>query len=156
MNLRIFPLALLLVVILQPATEAQKSENFVLDGVSVGAGSTKSTSANFENTVVAGEVSPGGAASFCNSGFVMSLGFWSALGDIPVSIQLMARQNEMDPGSVDLSWTGAADNFQVYRAFTPEDIFDPANLYAESATCDSVDGSASQSDIIFYKVVPTP
>ena len=55
-----------------------------------------------------------------------------------------------------LLWTGAADTFQVYRAFTPEDILDPANLYTESASCDSMDGNASQSNIIFYKVVPKP
>ena len=66
----------------------------------------------------------------------------------------MVHQNELDPDLLDLSWTGAEDTFQVYRAFTPEDVLNPANLFLETVTCSEMDTTANQSDIFFYKVVP--
>ena len=146
----------LLVVILQSPAVAQESSTFVMERISVAVGATKSTSASFENTAVVAQESPSGANSFCNTGFVNSLGYWSVLGDLPVPIRLTVGINELDPGSLDLSWTGVDDVFQVYRAFTPEDILNPANLYQETMVCAAMDNNAFQSDIIFYKVVPRP
>ena len=143
-------------IALLPAS-AQQSESSSMDRIVLTAVGNTASSSNFETTVVIGQDSPSGASSFCNSGFVNSLGFWSVLGDLPVPIQLHLDKSDGDPSVVDLSWSGADDVFQLFRSASPVNLVDsPENLYLETSLCDAIDDRASASNLLFYLVVRKP
>jgi hypothetical protein len=131
---------------------AQQSASFSIDRITMAAGGQSINSASFHSTVIAGQVSPSGAASFCNSGYMSSLGFFSILGDTVVPIRLNLAKNEIDPSTVELSWTGNADDFQIYSSSLPQDVLDPLNLDQETFLCDGSDSPGSES-LVFYKVI---
>jgi hypothetical protein len=136
---------------------AQSSAHYVMKRITPSSGAQVSTSPHRKNSIVAGSVSPPGAESFCNTGYVNSLGFWSVQGALPVPIQLNAKRNTLDPtGSVDLMWSGADALYRVYRAFSPQNLLDPANIDRETPACDGTDTRGYQSNIIFYTVVRKP
>ena len=58
---------------------AQESTSFSMDRITATAGGQSVSSTNYESTILAVQDSPSGAASFCNSGYVSSLGFFSVL-----------------------------------------------------------------------------
>ncbi len=101
-----------------------------------------------------GQDSPAGASSFCNTGFIASIGFWSVLGDLPVPIWLQVAKNPADPSAVELSWSGAHDAFEVYRAVSAQNVLDPTNLFTQTSSCAVSDDRALASNIIFYNVIP--
>lgn len=138
---------------LQLVAAAQETGIYVMDRMSLATASGRMTSPSYESTTVVGQIGLAGTASSCEDN-VSSFGFWSALGDLPVPIRLNIQRNAVDPGSVDLTWTGASIQFQTYRAFSPQDVLNPMNLYSEPFACAMTDGRAIDSDIIFYKVVP--
>jgi hypothetical protein len=51
-----------------------------------------------------------------------------------------------------LRWTGAYDEFQVYRSTDPQDVVAAPHLNAEVATCDIGDADVPTT-VFFYKVV---
>ena len=138
------------------AAFAQSSATFAMKRLSIIAGSAIMTSAHFSTDMVGPQESPVGGASFCNVGSRTGLGFWSVLGRISVPIVLTARRSTVDPLDIDLSWSGAEPAFQVYRAFTPADVLNPGNLDRETSVCSATDTLASQSDLMFYNVIPKP
>lgn len=133
---------------------AQQSANYEMKRISIASGAAKTTSVNFDNSVVAAQPSPMGAGSVCNSGSVASLGFWSLAGDMPIPIRLSARVNTMNPLDVDLSWSGNVAQFAVYRSVSPQDVLNPANLVLQTGICATTDSPLP--DLVFYKVIPAP
>jgi hypothetical protein len=132
---------------------AQESPSYSMDRVTAISMGTTVSSSNYETTVVMGQDSPAGAASYCNSGFIGSFGFWSVLGDLPVPIRLEVEKDSGDPSVVQLSWSGADDLFQVFRSLTPDNVLDPINLDGETAACAAADSQAGTADLIFYKII---
>ncbi len=132
----------------------QQSPNFSMDRISVVATSNASASVNFETAVVIGQDSPSGASSFCSEGFVNSTGFWSVLGDLPVPTILEVGKDSADQNVAELSWSGTEDVFQLYSSNLSTNIFDPANLTIETATCSAEDSQSAA--LIFYSVIPKP
>jgi len=157
-NLRMHSrLALVVVSILFPAFGlAQSSAHFSMKRLSLASGAATMTSTSYTNSATASQVSPSGAASFCNVGSRTATGFWSVLGVVSVPIVLTARRSTTEPADVDLLWSGADPVFQLYRAFTPEDVLSPVNFELETPLCTATDTSALQSDRIFYNVTPKP
>ena len=135
---------------------AQESPNFRIERITVASGTATVTSANFDNSIVIAPAGPSGAGSRCNVGSQNSLGFWSILGDVPVPIRLELRPGATVPEDVTLSWTGAAGEFQVFRAFAPDDVTNLNNLLAETPQCAAQDTTATAASIVYYQVIPTP
>ena len=154
MRKRYFRVAFLLLVSGTIPVLGQQSANFSMDRISVTAGGNTAASANFETTVVIGQDSPSGASSFCNSGFINTAGFWSVLGDAPVSIVLAVGKDAANPNQVELSWSGANPVFHLYSSTLPTDVLDPLNLTLATATCSASDSPLAA--LVFYKVVPKP
>jgi hypothetical protein len=122
--------------------------------ISIAGGAAQTTSIMFDNSVVAAQPSFVGAASFCSAGSVVSLGFWSLLGDIPVPIRLHAGVNPLNQVDVDLFWTGNEPQFALYRSVSPQDVLNPANLVLQTNACATTDSQVPLSDLVFYKVIP--
>jgi hypothetical protein len=78
------------------------------------------------------------------------------LGVGAVPILLTGRRSLVDPLDVDLQWSGAASTYQLFRGYSPVDIFNPANLDRETDLCTGTDAFAFQSNLIFYSVIPRP
>lgn len=146
----------LLSMVFQATAFAQSSTHYSMKRVGTSAGAVAMTSTNYSNRASVGQESPVGSASFCNVGSRTSTGFWSVLGVGAVPIVLTGRRNASDPLDVDLSWSGADPIYQVYRAFTPADIFNPANLEGETSSCSTTDMLAFQSNLIYYSVIRRP
>ena len=133
---------------------AQSSSNYSMDRVAFSSAGSSTASPTYSTTVVIGDDSPGGASSFCNSGFVNSVGFWSVLGDLPVPISLQVDKGLAGPDSVSLAWSGNEASFRLYRSSSPVNVLDPGNLTLETMECAGDD--TSSGGLVFYKVVPTP
>ena len=145
----------LLIVLVTPAA-AQSSAHYSMKRISLVGGSANMASSSFTANAVGSQESPVGGASFCNVGPATGLGFWSVLGHVAVPIVLSAQRDTADPGNVDLFWSGADPTYQLYRAYTPSGIFNPANLEAETSSCSTTDPLALQSSLIFYSVIRKP
>ncbi|HKQ98818.1 MAG TPA: hypothetical protein VJV75_13150 [Candidatus Polarisedimenticolia bacterium] len=135
---------------------AQESPSFILHRLSIAAASQTIGSAHFETTLTVSQESPVGAASICNTSLTNSLGFWSVLGDLPVPVILTLRRNAVDPQAIDLTWTGNAPTFQVYRDYTPQNVVSLANLERTTALCSATDSLAFQSNVIYYEIEALP
>jgi hypothetical protein len=98
----------------------------------------------------------GGVTGVCPSGSVSALGFWSILGPNKVPVRLMMQKNAIDATNVDLSWTGQSSSFAIYRSTSPIDLVSPANLSRTTGFCDDTDENASESQILFFKVIVPP
>ena len=93
-----------------------------------------------------------GSVSFCNQGPLLTAGFWSLLGDTPVPVFLDVS---LDPGSsskVQLSWSGSASIFEVFRAAAPHAVPTPDNTLMLTSTCGAAD-SPPESNVITYSVI---
>jgi hypothetical protein len=134
---------------------AQESTTFSVDRTTVTSAGQSVASPSFATTVIAGQVSPSGAASFCNAGYTASFGFFSIFGDLSVPIVLQVNGNEVDPSNVELEWTGTASAFRVYRSLTPHDVLDPSHLSQQTSLCNGSD-SVGSDPIVFYMVTAEP
>jgi hypothetical protein len=154
LRIPIVPIAATLVAAnLALAAFAQSSASFEMKRVSATAAGSTASSAGFESTVLIGQESPTGAASACNTGFLSSFGFWSVLGDLSVPIRLNVKRAAGDPQAVELTWTGADAEFNVFRSQTPNDVHDPTNLTLVTSECAAGDPRAGEADLVFYNVV---
>ena len=135
---------------------AQESPSYLMERFTLAVGAATASSATFDNSIVFAQAAPSGAQSRCNVGFQNSLGFWSILGDVPVPIRLELLPGATVPEDVALSWTGAAREFQIFRAFAPDDVTNPNNLLVETADCAAQDATPTTASIVFYQVIPTP
>lgn len=133
---------------------AQESTTFSVDRTTVTSAGQSIASPSFATTVVTGQVSPSGAASFCNAGYTASFGFFSILGDLSVPIHLQVNKSA-NPSSIDLQWSGTNPVFQVYRSPSPHDVLDPTHLRQETSLCNGSDAVGNEN-IFFYKVVAAP
>ena len=154
--MRKYLLIVVTLVLCLPLVAAQESASFRMDRLTVAGGAGSSSSTSFAMTVLAASEGPVGSSSFCNAGFVNTLGFWSVLGNAQVPVRLQVGLVPETPADVDLAWTGAADTFEVYRADLPEDVLNSNNLLEETAVCEAEDSLASSADLLFYKVIPKP
>jgi len=137
-----------------PHAYAQESAHFSLDGVTVTAGAGDAASARFDLAVTVAELEPSGAASFCNAGFGVVLGAAPFTPDLPVPNHLIVLRNAVDPAHVDLSWSGTAASYDVYRSTSPSSLTSPANYLTTSTGCLVVDTDPFVSPIVYYTVVP--
>jgi len=137
-----------------PRAFAQESARFSLDGVSVTAGVADAASARFDLAVTVAELEPSGAASFCNAGFGVVLGAAPFTPDLPVPNHLIVLRNAVDPGHVDLSWSGAAASYDVYRSTSSSSLTSPSNYLTTSSGCLVVDTDPFTGPIVYYTVVP--
>lgn len=135
---------------------AQESASYTLERLSIAGASQTIASARFETSITVGQESPAGAASICNVSWTDSLGFWSIEGDLPVPIVLTVARNPVDPLQIDLSWSGNASLFQVYRDYTPQNLVSLANLERVTALCSATDALAFQSNVIYYDIESAP
>jgi hypothetical protein len=138
-----------------PAT-AQESASFILERLTIAGASQTIASARYETTMTVGQESPAGAASICNVSLTTSLGFWSVQGDLPVPVVLTVTRNPGDPQAVDLTWSGNAPTFQVFRDYTPQNLVSLANLERVTALCSATDALAFQSNVVYYDVEAAP
>jgi hypothetical protein len=127
-----------------------------MERVSVCSAAGDAASANYVVGLTFGETGPVGAASFCNMGFVVGTGFWSILGSPTVPIWLYLDRNALDPVAADLTWSGGAVAFDVFRSTSPDDVLEPFHLLATTQTCLFTDPQPIDSGIFFYLVVQAP
>jgi hypothetical protein len=139
-----------------PRVQAQESPSFVMERLTLTAGSQTMASASFEATVTLGQEGPAGAASVCNTSWTDSLGFWSLLGDMPVPVVLTVAPNPGDPQAVVLSWSGNTPMFQIYRGFTPASLVSPENLSGTVNVCSADDPNAGPIAALYYDIEPVP
>ncbi len=136
---------------------AQESPSFRLERITVASGASSASSTSFSMSILAAEQGVAGSSSFCNSGFLNTLGFWSVLGNMAVPIRLRVSLDPLSAPDAALIWTGDADTFQVFRANSPEDVLNANNVIEETASCDALDAlPMATADILFYKVAPKP
>ena len=137
-----------------PQAFAQESAHFSLQGVTVTAGASSTASPRFDLAVTVAELEPSGAASFCNAGFGLVLGAAPFTPDLPVPNHLIVLRNSTDPAHVDLSWSGSASSYDVYRSQSASNLTSPANYLTTSTGCLVVDTDPFTGPIVYYTVVP--
>ena len=137
-----------------PNAYAQESASFSLDGVTVTAGATDAASQRFSLAVTVAELEPSGAASFCNAGFGLVLGAAPFTPELPVPNHLIVLRNAVDPAHVDLSWSGTAPSYDVYRSTSSSSLTSAANYLTTSTGCLVVDTDPFTGPIVYYTVVP--
>ena len=130
-----------------------EAANYRMERVSVSAAGAVAISPSYQTIVSIGDEAPHGASSFCNNGFVNSLGFWSVRGGFNVPIQLHLGKGT-DPGQIALQWTGAVDSFQLFRSESPVDVSQGDNLLATTSQCTANDSVPFGPPILFYTVTP--
>jgi len=134
----------------------QESTNYTIERLTVTAGAGHASSTRFDAEVTIGQTVPAGAASFCNNGYAVTLGFWSARGETPTANLLFVSQSPVIADQIDLTWSGATQAFEVYRGPAIETLLDPANLYDMTTTCSSTDDLPLPGSIVFYRVYSIP
>ena len=133
---------------------AQESDHYVLEGVTVTAGAEAAASARFDLSVVVAALEPTGAASFCNDGFGVVLGGAPLTAPLPVPNHLLVQRNGANPGHVDLTWSGTAATFDVYRGTSPVNLATPGNYVTTSPGCLVIDTDPFTGPIVYYTVIP--
>lgn len=135
--------------------QAQESAHFSLNGVTVTTGAEEAvSSARFDLSVVVAALEPAGAASFCNDGFGVVLGGAPFTAALPVPNHLLVSRNGGNPAHVDLTWSGTAASYDVYRATSPVNLATPGNYVTTSPGCLVVDSDPFQEPIVYYTVIP--
>jgi hypothetical protein len=147
--------AILALIRVSPAA-AQESPSYVMQRITLAAGSQTLSSASFDATATVGQEGPVGAASVCNASWTSSVGFWSLLGDLPVPVVLTVAPHPSDPQAVVLSWSGNAPQFQVYRGFTPASLVSPGNLEQTVNVCSADDPNVGPISPLYYDVEEFP
>ncbi len=132
---------------------AQESTGYVMDRVTITSTADVALSASFQVAVTFGQQGPVGSVSICNAGAFQSTGFWSIIGDPPVPIFLDVLKDMVDPSSVDLSWTGAAPLFEIFRGEMADSVPAPANSVLTTSLCVGSD-SPPAGAIFYYLVLP--
>ena len=132
---------------------AQQSSSFKMKRIAVSTLADRLDSPSFRNTVSVSAVV--GSAGVCPSGPATSTGFWSFLGVVSVPVVLHIDKNGVQPRDVELTWTGQADEFDVYRSGFPNGLVSPTNLFLTTGSCSATDTMAKVSEILFYSVTPT-
>lgn len=148
--------SLLLPWMLAPAPlQAQDSAHYSVAGVTVTAGAEEAaSSARFDLSVVVAALEPTGAASFCNDGFGVVLGGAPFTAALPVPNHLLVSRNGANPAHVDLTWSGTAAFYDVYRSTSPVNLATPGNYVATSPGCLLLDADPFTGPVVFYTVVP--
>ena len=148
--------SLLLAWLIAPAAlQAQESEHFSLEGVTVIAGAeSAAASARFDLAVSVAALEPTGAASFCDQGFGVVLGGAPFTPDLPVPNHLLVDRNGTDASHVDLTWSGTAGLYDVFRSTSPTNLVSPGNYVTTSPGCLVVDTDPFTGPIVYYSVVP--
>lgn len=136
----------------EPASKAA-SDSFILERLTVAVLAGRATSSSFRTTVTAAEAE--GSAGVCPAGTATTLGFWSILGPQSVPVLLDVEKNSTTPNDADLSWTGQAARFDVYRSGAPANLESPSNLLVSSAQCQATDTDTAGWKILYYSVVPS-
>jgi len=135
--------------------QAQESAHYFLDAVTVTAGAeTAAASPRFDLGVTVAALEPTGAASFCNDGFGVVLGGDLFSPALPVPNHLMVQRNAADLAHVDLTWSGTAALYDVYRSVSPANLASPGNYVTTSPGCLVVDTDPFTGPIVYYTVVP--
>lgn len=151
---RIVGLGLLCVVIAFLSVSGTTQAEYEMKRVSVTGVADRLASSNYRMSVTSEPL--GGAAGTCPNGSVNSLGFWSVLGPMAVPMRLTVDKNAAYELDVDLSWTGHAPSFEIYRSTSPVNLISPDNLYWTTNYCDDTDENAASSDVLFYKIIARP
>jgi hypothetical protein len=138
-----------------PRAHAQESARFSLEGVTVTAGAGTAASPRFDLALTVAELEPSGAASFCNQGFGVVLGAAPFTPALPVPNHLIVDRNALDPAHVDLSWSGTAASYDIYRSTSAGELISPNRYLASSQGCLFVDADSFVGPIVYYTVVPT-
>jgi hypothetical protein len=147
-------LGLLCVVIALLSASGTAQAEYEMKRVSVTGVADQLASSSYIMSVTSEPI--GGATGVCPSGSVNSLGFWSVLGPMAVPTRLTVDKNAAYELDVDLSWTGHAPFFDVYRSTSPVNLVSPGNLYWTTNYCDDTDENATSSDILYYKIIARP
>lgn len=129
---------------------AQESASFKMKRLTVVTLADRLSSESYGNTITASEAI--GSAGVCPSGTATGLGFFSLLGLGEVPILLTVRKNQLNADHVDLSWTGQAAGFQLYKSASPVNVASPGNLLVATSLCAATDSVATGSEIAFYLV----
>jgi hypothetical protein len=132
---------------------AQASASYSMERVALSAAGSSSSSASYATTSAVQWDSLSGATSFCNAGYVTSLGFVTARGPLAVPTRLHMSKTYSTPSAVRLTWSGTASFFRIYRAKSAQQLVDASNLAGFSLDCNGAD-SEEPGDLLFYKVVP--
>jgi hypothetical protein len=143
-----FVIAGLLTALAPVAAQAQQSASYKLERLTLAAGAARLTSASYVNSITLSELI--GSAAHCPTGSAVSLGFWSFLGVGDPSIVLRLAKDPIVPGRIDLSWTGQAPGFRLYRSPSSADVAASQNLLLSTAACAAVDATAPA--LAFYLV----
>ena len=130
---------------------AQESGSFKMKRLTISMVGQRSESLSFKNTVTASETA--GSSGVCPSGTTSTTGFFSLRGTGAVPILLRATHNAIEPQDIDLTWTGQATQFTLYRSTSPENIVAPENLFSSTLVCGETDRGAIGFDFLFYKVI---
>jgi hypothetical protein len=133
---------------------AQQSASYVMDRVTATASAHRLSSASFDLSVTVAQEGPVGSVSFCNGGFLQSTGFWSVLGEHPAPVKLRVAWSTSYGAEIELTWSGSAPSFDVYRSDAPESIVNGANLTATTTGCETTDTPPAEPSILYYLVVP--
>ena len=130
---------------------AQESPSFKMKRLTVTALAERLTSPNHINIIAASEVI--GAAGACPAGVATHLGFWSVLG--PAEVPVLLTVDKIPPNqNIELSWSGQAASFEVFRSMSPVAVEAPENLLVTSSSCSATDTTAP--GVAFYLVRPIP
>jgi hypothetical protein len=148
------PVFFALSVFAASSARAQDSAHFSLEGVTVTAGAADAASAHFDLSVTVAQLEPAGAASFCNDGFGIVLGGAPFTEALPVPNHLIVLRDSGNPAHTDLSWSGAAASYEVYRSPSASDLTAHGNLLTTSTGCLVVDTDPFVGPIVYYAVVP--
>ena len=111
------------------------------------------TSTSFNMHVTSAPVS--GTSGICPAGTTASLGFWSfkAQTEVPMLLMLDKTYNAgAGEWDVELSWSGLAVQFEIFRNTSPIDLDDPGNLYKTTSLCTDTDQNAGPFQALFYLV----
>lgn len=137
------------------AALAQQSDSYGMERVTLSAAGAAATSPSFGMRVVLAEQGPaGGMASLCGAAWISRAGFLSLLAGGPVPVELTVDRPSIAPLAIELSWSGTDEAFDVRRAFDAGTIGDPGSLYETVGACGAEDASPTDSDLIFYLVLP--
>jgi len=139
-----------------PCVHAQESPRFVMDRASMSVVSGAATSARFSTVTVATQSAVSGSASHCNRGFHSGVGFWSFTGATRVPIVLHVDVERTDSTRVQLEWSGADEQFLLFRSNRPDNVTDPANLILQTTSCSHTQAEFDDPGIVFYKAQKSP
>jgi len=133
---------------------SQESATYSMKRLTVSSGAGQAASARFDVVLTLGQTEPAGSVSFCNSGYGATLGFWSGKGETPVPDVLSLAWIPSNPGRLDLTWSGRAASFEIYRSASASALFAPVSLITTTTACTWSDDEPMSGSIYYYGVIP--